>query len=68
MRTQNSIILLLYSTSIRSLEVYEQMMYCRIVLPFLLQYLTNTKHLIHNWSVTSKLKLMILSKCTYVWT
>jgi hypothetical protein len=43
------------------LEVYELLIYCLIVLPFFLRYLTNAENLISSLSVMSKPTLIIPS-------
>jgi hypothetical protein len=50
------------------LEVYKYLMYCLIVLPLFLQYLTNAENLISSWYVTLKPTLMINNNFFYVWT
>jgi len=42
-------------------------MYCPIILPLFLQYLTNTEYLISSWSITSKSTLMIPSIKKWIW-
>jgi hypothetical protein len=43
------------------LEVYKELMYCFIVLPFFLKYLTNAEYVISSWPAASKSTLMIPS-------
>jgi hypothetical protein len=43
-------------------------MYCRIVLPFFFQYLTNAENLTSSWSVTSNPTLIIPNNFVCMWT
>jgi len=49
-------------------DIYKQLMYCPIILPFLGQHLTNAEHLIRHWSFMSKSTLMIPNNFVYMWS